>query len=117
MGYLGLGFDSYTEYLASDWFIFVREKAWNRSNKCCAVCKKQWDLQPHHLSYTIIGMGVEWRYIRFLCSNHHHECHYVLYFFKIPLNSFDLTMRYIFVKYRYKLLHIISKLMGNTGCV
>lgn len=105
MGYIGLGYKSYDDYLQSNQFANVRKMAWEASGKCCEVCGKKFSLQPHHLSYELLGRVGEWRSIVFLCNQHHRACHYILWFFRIPLTPRKLYLRFLFVKYRHKVLH------------
>ncbi len=109
MGYLQAGYKSYPDYLASNWFRHVKEEAWKHSKKCCSVCGKKWDLQAHHLSYGVLGTDREWRYIRFVCSDHHRACTYILWFIKVPLTPKWIRSRYYFVKGRHKVFTLITK--------
>lgn len=68
--------DSYSEYLKSDWWKFIKEKASKR--KCyskCQFCKSKNNIHLHHTSYKWIYTKDELRAIISLCSNCHSEVH------------------------------------------
>lgn len=104
MGYLGLGYSGYKEYLRSHHFIQVKKRAFKKGTSC-AICGKKWDLQAHHLLYQ--GIGKRWEYltIRFLCSKHHRRVSYILGVVKVPNKARYMIPVYIANKYLYKLFH------------
>jgi hypothetical protein len=69
-------YESYTDYLNSDWWKSVKEKASKR--KCyqsCLFCKSKENLHLHHTSYKWIHTKHELRTIICLCKNCHQEVH------------------------------------------
>jgi hypothetical protein len=68
--------NTYQEYLASDWWKAVKQKAQKR--KCyqfCLFCKSTKNLHLHHTSYKWIYTKDELRTIICLCKNCHNEVH------------------------------------------
>jgi hypothetical protein len=88
-----------TEYLASDWWEKVKQKAWQRGSKCCEICGKRYHLRPHHLSYDRIYTDDEYLDVYYVCTTHHWLCHWSwLGMYQIPLKRRDLTRRFLQLK-------------------
>jgi hypothetical protein len=70
-----LGSLTYKEYLSSDHWREVREKALARANyQKCEFCDSI-DVELHHTSYKWVKTSNELRVIISLCRNHHQEIH------------------------------------------
>ena len=67
----------YAEYLQSRHFRRQRQLAWVLSFRCCSICWKRYDLQPHHLSYWVLGRWFEFLFLRFVCSRCHRVVQYI----------------------------------------
>lgn len=68
--------NTYKEYLESDWWKKIKEKAQKR--KCyqyCSFCKSKNNLHLHHTSYKWIHTKYELRTIISLCNDCHQEVH------------------------------------------
>lgn len=70
-----LGFSSYQEYLDSDLWKSLREKAKTREHFSeCYLCRSKENINLHHRSYKWIHLPIL-RNIISLCQKHHNELH------------------------------------------
>lgn len=69
---------SYYEYLKSDWWNSIKEKAKKRSDvySSCQFCGTKDNIHLHHTSYKWIYTKHELLVIIPLCCQHHYEVHY-----------------------------------------
>lgn len=103
----------YESYLHSRHFRFQRWLAWIISIRRCGICYTKLYLQPHHLSYAVLGKWYEFLFLRYVCSKHHKN---VQFFFGMMLNkTLQLHLYYYFYKVSYLLTIGVVKLLFSMG--
>lgn len=68
---------SYEEFLKSDHWLKVKQKARSRHKTygCCSFCGSRDNIELHHTSYKWIGTKDELRNVVPLCREHHEQVH------------------------------------------
>ena len=62
---------TYKEYMKSEMWQQIREKAFERDGYRCAMCGSQENLEGHHICYNKMGRWDDWMSVLTLC----HRCH------------------------------------------
>jgi hypothetical protein len=99
-------YGEYKDYLQSDhWQQLVTRYIKKNPRAHCFVCNKRYTLLPHHVSYLNLGKERINKDIYIVCWDHHHACHFLFGFIKIPLRISHLLPRLYFLKSWYSLSH------------
>ncbi len=78
---------------------WVKKEVARVKGEWCSLCHRTDDLDWHHLSYKHMGFRREARDVVILCNKHHMLAHNWFFGkYKVPLNDFDLTLRYNFLR-------------------
>jgi hypothetical protein len=90
---------SYTDFLQSDYWKSIKEKAKRRPHLCkCFFCEETNNLHLHHTHYDLINTKHELMALMALCSSHHNVIHTYAKKYNISIRASTRTMRRVVKK-------------------